>query len=141
MSQSKRGALVLLLLIGMILTACRHDKGDPVAISRDFIVAFWSANTDRVDDLICDSDDDQLWRETILRETRSGDSRVKVDASKLKFEITSQKDDQVKIVMSGSVVFTSPEGLQEVRDLDQTGNLTLILVDQHGWKVCDVRGT
>jgi len=122
---------VLIALAGGLLTACQkqHSKGDPVAVSRDFIVALWTGRTAQVEKLSCPGVE---WSIT-------GDPTLTVDAGHLTFEIVSQTDTQVELEMAGVVTFKSAGGQTEVRNLDDLGHTHFILEDHEGWKVCDVR--
>jgi hypothetical protein len=120
---------VAILVGGGGLAACQHDRGDPIQISRDFIVATWTGNTERVQALSCR---DTRWSIT-------GDPTLTVDMNHAQFEVTSQTKNQVEVTLSGIVTFKSPDGQFEVRDLNSVGTTVFILEDQNGWKVCDVR--
>lgn len=129
-----RTAVPLILLIALgagLLTACQHkrDPGDPVKISRDFIVATWTGDTKRVKTLSCP---DTEWNIT-------GDPTLTVDAEHLRFEIVTQTEDRVEVEMSGTVTFKSASGQVEVRNLDDLGHTRFVLEEHQGWKVCDVR--
>ena len=123
-----RWALAALVIAGA-LAACGRDKGDPVDISRQFIVALWTADTERVDKLSCK---DTVWNLT-------GDPSLTVDAARMAFEVASETDDKVEVTVSGSVTFISAEGQLQVRNLDEMGVARFVLEDQSGWKVCDIR--
>jgi hypothetical protein len=129
------GRLVLAGLVsGVMLAGCGRDKGDPVKISRDFIVANWTGDVETVEMLTCKD-----WRSVTTGWAQSGDPSLTVDAGHLKFEVTAKTDSLVELVMSGMVTFKSANGQTEVRNLDEGGAVRFILVDEHGWKVCDLR--
>ena len=121
-------ALVILVTAGG-LAACQPDRGDPIRISRDFIVAIWTGNTEQARKLSCQ---DTRWSIT-------GDPTLTVDLDHAHFEVTSQTRDRVEVTLSGVVTFKAPDGQVEVRDLNSAGATVFILEDQNGWKVCDVR--
>ncbi|HVO70770.1 MAG TPA: hypothetical protein VMT24_12035 [Aggregatilineaceae bacterium] len=118
-----------ILVGGGGLAACQRNRGSPIQISRDFIVATWTGNTKRVQALSCK---DTRWSIT-------GDPTLTVEMDHAHFEVTSQTKTQVDVALSGIVTFKSPGGQIEVRDLDQAGTTVFVLEDEHGWKVCDVR--
>jgi len=105
------GMILAFLVAGGVLAACQHDQGDPVQISREFIVATWTGNTKRVQALSCR---DTRWSIT-------GDSTLTVDMDHARFEVTSQTKNRVEVTLSGIVTFKSPAGHYEVRDLTGTG--------------------
>ena len=117
------------LVIGGALAGCQRDKGDPVDISRQFIVALWTADDERAQMLSCK---DTTWN-------MAGDSSLTVDAARMAFEVARETNDQVEVTVSGSVTFISAEGQIEVRNLDEMGIARFVLRDQNGWKVCDIR--
>ncbi len=127
---------VLQLVLGLALslatlTACQqhHEPGDPLKISRDFIVATWTGQADRVKQLSCPG----------VQWSITGDTTLTVDAEHLSFAVVSQTDGQVDVEMSGVVTFKSAAGQVEVRNLDDLGHTHFILEDHQGWKVCDLR--
>jgi hypothetical protein len=123
--------LAVIALSTGVLAACRqqHEKGDPVKISRDFIVATWTGSAQQAKKLSCPGVE---WSIT-------GDPTLTVDAEHLTFEIVSQTENQIDVEMSGVVTFKSASGQTEVRNLDDLGHTHFILEDHKGWKVCDVR--
>ncbi|HEX3050802.1 MAG TPA: hypothetical protein VHP83_09130 [Aggregatilineaceae bacterium] len=124
-----------ILLLAAYLFLRPHDKGDPIAISRDFIVALWNGDEARVKELTCDDD---LFRQTVLRQTREADTTVTVDTSGLTFTIQTETDDRLVMLMGGTVVFTSQQGEQIVRDLDEQPTW-FTLHDEGGWKICAIQ--
>lgn len=119
------------LVIAAALAACERDKGDPVDISRQFIVALWTGDTERVDKLSCK---DTVWNFT-------GDPSLTVDVARMTLAVASETDDQVAVTVSGSVTFISAADQVEVRNLDEMGITQFVLQDQNGWKVCDIRSS
>lgn len=136
-AQARDRTLLLALIVLLLATAgCgERDKGDPVAISRDFIRAIWSGDLPRVESLSCEE-----WRTTTRQWAQdSGDPTISVDLDHAEFTVTGESDRQVEVRMSGVIVFESVTGQTETRDLAQSGDTLFILVDENGWKVCDVR--
>jgi hypothetical protein len=129
-----RLALAALAAI-LLLAACQRDKGDPVKISREFIVAVWTGDVQRVDALTCDE-----WRTVTTAWAREGDPSVTVDTEHMHFELYAENDDLAVVIATGIVTFRSASGAVEVRDLDEMGFARFTLIDEKGWKVCDVRG-
>ena len=122
------------LVIGGLLAGCGRDKGDPVKISRNFIVANWTGDVKTVEMLTCKD-----WRSVTTGWAQSGDPSLTVDPDHLTFEITTKTDSLIELVMSGMVTFKAANGQTEVRTLDDSSAVRFILVDEDGWKVCDVR--
>jgi hypothetical protein len=135
-----RAAIIWLSLVtGLMvpaLASCQRDKGDPVAIAREFIISLWTGDVDQVKNLACENRD---WRAAILAEAEAADPAVTVDPDHLRFDAVSESELQVEIAMSGVVTFKSADGLTEVRDLDAMGAIHFTLIDESGWKVCAVR--
>lgn len=125
--------LVLASLI-VVLAACGHDKGNPAQISRDFMVAVWTGDVERAQELTC-----KEWRDVTAEWARGGNASLEVDTSHMVFEVQAKTDKQADLLLSGTVTFTSAEGQVEVRTLDDTNTTLFTLVDESGWKVCDVR--
>lgn len=126
---------VLVLALGLGLAACSRDKGDPVEIAKSFLVSLWTQDTTRISALTCDD-----WRDVTSQwATDTGDPATSVDVQHLTFSVVSQNDRQVTLEMSGVATLKSPEGQVEVRDYNELGAVRFILVDEGGWKVCDLR--
>lgn len=121
--------VLVLVLSASLVAACQKKSSDPARVSREFIVALWTADSARVRALSCAG---AVW-------SFEGDPTMTVDAEHLRFEVTSQGKDRAEVVMSGVVTFRSAEGQFEVRDLDQVGTSRFVLVNEGGWKVCDVQ--
>ncbi len=128
-----RWALAVVFLAGG-LAACGDDKGDPAAISRDFMLAVWTGDAARVRELSC-----QEWRAVTAAWATEGDPGWEVDTEHLVFDVRGETDDQAEVIMTGVVTFRSADGQTEVRDLTNSDQTLFILVDEGGWKVCDVR--
>jgi hypothetical protein len=126
-------ALVLVLLVG-VLVACERDKGDPIRISRNFITATWLGDVRQVEMLTCKD-----WRDVTTRWASEGDPTLSVDIDHMTFEVVSESEDLIEIEIGGVVTFTSSKNESEIRNLDEMGIARFILVDENGWKVCDVR--
>lgn len=122
--------LLAALLIGGA-AACSRDKGDPKRITRDFMLAVWTGDVDRVRDLTC-----RDWRDTTTEWARSGDPAMIVDAEHLRFEVRAESEAQAEVILSGVVTFKVTDEPVEVRDLDAIGTMLFTLVDESGWKVC-----
>jgi hypothetical protein len=129
MRQWPRWGLVILVVAGLLAACGGGDKGDPVKVSRDFIVALWTGDQARVNALACK---DTQW-------PFEGDSTLTIDTEHMKFEIVEETDDQVEVAVSGVVTFKGAEGQSEVRNLDELGIARFVLRDESGWKVCDIR--
>jgi hypothetical protein len=128
-----RCALLVIALSG-VLAACGRDKGDPVKISREFMVGNWRGDVARVEALTC-----RDWREVTTGWAATGDPSVLVDTEHLTFDITFESNSQVEVVMGGLVTFKSPDGQTAVTNFDESGRVRFLLIDEDGWKVCDVR--
>jgi hypothetical protein len=118
----------------IVLAGCSRDKGDPQKISRDFITSIWTQNVQRVNALTCED-----WRSSTTEWAQEGDPTLSIDDEHLNFKTLEESDDMVTIVMSGVVTIKSAAGETEVRDFNELGAIRFILVDEDGWKVCDVR--
>lgn len=125
----------MLLILMAALAGCSRDKGDPEKISRDFIIGIWKQDLQRVNALTCAD-----WRSRTAEWAQEGDPALIIDADHLEFETTTEEDDMVTVVMSGVVTIRSDAGgINEVRDFNELGAIRFILVDEDGWKVCDMR--
>ena len=131
-----RVLLTTVVSVSLLLAACQNDKGDPKQISRDFITSLWSGDTERVAALACK---DEGWRAAMLQQAEQADPTVAIDAGHLVFEISAENDSQVEVMVTGTVTFKSADGQVLVRDLNEMGTSLFILVDESGWKVCDIR--
>jgi hypothetical protein len=125
---------VMLVLAAGLLAACGQDKGDPIKISRTFIVSVWTGDAKQVEALTCKD-----WQSVTRGWAAEGDPTLTVDIDHATFEISAESNDQVEVVMSGVVTFKSAENQTEVRNLDEDGTVRFTLVDENGWKVCDLR--
>ncbi|MBI5957701.1 MAG: hypothetical protein HY866_03130 [Chloroflexi bacterium] len=123
--------VLLILLLSVPLAACggKSGEGDPVKVSRDFMIATWTGDTRRVRELSCEG----------VQWTMTGDPTLTIDAEHLKFEVVSKAKKNAEVVMSGVVTFKSAAGQSEIRNLDELGQTRFVLEDHDGWKVCDVR--
>ncbi len=128
-----RKALVILVAGGALLASCGIGgdpaRRDPADVCREFMIAIWSGDTDRVEQLSCRATE---WN-------FDGDPSVTIDADHLTFEVIMATDVQAEVVMSGVVTFKAPDGQAEVRSFDDSGPVHFFLQDQGGWKVCDLR--
>jgi hypothetical protein len=127
-------AIRLAWVAAIVLAGCSRDKGDPEKISRDFIVSIWTQNVQRVNALTC-----QDWRSSTTEWAQQGDPGLSIDTNQLEFQITDEADEMITVHMSGVVTIKSAAGDTEVRDFNELGAIRFILVDEDGWKVCDVR--
>lgn len=120
----------VILIVGGLLAACGgRDKGDPVQVSRKFIVALWTGNEKQVEALACENTEWAI----------EGDPTLTVDTQHMTFEVVAESDKEVEVAVSGVVTFKSAQGQSEVRNLDEMGIARFILADESGWKVCDIR--
>jgi len=129
------GILVLALLAAYLLFLRPQDKRDPNAISRAFITALWNGDEARVKELTCDDD---LFRQTVIRQTREADPTVKVDTSRLIFPTQTETADRVVILMGGTVTVTSLQGQQATRALNEQPTW-FTLQNEDGWKICAIQ--
>jgi len=131
-ARAVRWLVVMALVLAGGLAACKgesKDKGDPVAISRAFILALWSADTDRIEALSCEFTE---WPEI-------GDPTVAIDVDHMAFETVSETDDEIVLAMTGVVTFKTAAGHVEVRNFDDENQTLFTLRDEDGWKVCDIQ--
>jgi hypothetical protein len=126
-------AVIGLLLAMVVLAGCHADKGDPVKISQQFMLASWQGDVVQAKALSC-----KQFRPTAETWAQSGDSTLTIDTNHLEFTVVAETDKAVQIAMSGLVTFKSAAGQTEVRNLDEQGITYFTLVDEDGWKVCDV---
>jgi hypothetical protein len=130
-----RWVLLGVLLLGMGLAACKRDKGDPEAISRDFLLAVFAGDADRVSTLTC-----QDYRATsVAWAEQEADPVVEVDADHLAFETVQKADNYIKLQTTGVVTLTMPDIAPTVRSMEGVNTLYLTLIDEDGWKVCAVQ--
>lgn len=129
--------VIQVLLVGaaaVTLAGCSRDKGDPVKISRDFIVSIWTQDIQRVNALTC-----QEWRSRTTEWAKEGDPTLSIDTGHLQFQTSDESDDMVTVLMTGIATIKLPTGENDIRNFDEIGAIRFILVDEDGWKVCDVR--
>ncbi|WP_119067432.1 hypothetical protein [Aggregatilinea lenta] len=125
----------LILALSVALAACGRDKGDPEQIVKSFLVSLWTQDTAQIAALTCSD-----WRDVTSQwATETGDPAASVDTEHLQFVVVSENDRQITLEMSGVAALKSPGGQVEVRDYNAEGAVRFILVDEDGWKVCDLR--
>ncbi len=124
-------SVVLLFLLHKDDTpaAYRGDIHDPIAVSRDFLVATWTGDTAVVEALTCRG---VVWSLT-------GDPTLTVDADHLVLAVEARTEQQAVVVIGGVVTFKSASGQIEVRNLDELGQTRLTLENDDGWKICNVQ--
>lgn len=133
-SRGKRLGVLALALI-LALAACGRDKGDPVEISKAFLNSLWTQDTAGITALTCSD-----WRNVTSQwASETGNPATAVDMQHLDFSVISQNDRQITLEMTGIATLKLPESEVEVRDYGGQGAVRFILVDEDGWKVCDVR--
>lgn len=133
--QRGRWLVLLLALLLVLLAACQRDKGDPKEICRRFIVSLWEGKADQVKALTC-----KEWQAVTATWTgQEGNTDVTIDAEHLTFAILAESGNQAEVQMAGLATFKWPDGHIETRNLDDLGAVRFFLVDEDGWKVCDVR--
>ena len=124
-------------IAGLLFATCGHrgpsgyqgDSHNPVTVSRDFLVATWTGDTQTVDALSCR---DVAWSLT-------GDPTLTVDANHMLLTVESRTEQQAMVVIGGVVTFKSASGQVEIRNLDDLGQTRITLENQDGWKVCNVQ--
>lgn len=127
--------ILVAALSGILLAGCERDKGNPEKISREFIVALWTGDVNQVEALTCEE-----WRSVTTGWASEGNPDITVDTSHLQFDRYAETKSMAVVIITGLVTFKSSSGEVEVRDLDEMGFARITLVDEDGWKVCDVRG-
>ena len=140
-SQAYRGRLrvvvrlgLVIIAAGLLLAACERDKGDPAKISEQFIHGVWTGDVELVKSLTC-----KEWRQVTTDWAGEGDPNQSVDLTHAAFEVVGESDSMAEVEMTGTVKFSAQSGEVEMRDVSEMGGGHFTLVDESGWKVCDVR--
>lgn len=123
------------LLLAAAVAGCGRGPGDPSALTREFIAALMTADSDRVSALTCAE-----WQATTRRWASEGTLGLSVDTDHLTYQVARRGDALAEVRVTGALTLRSPDGRREVRSLDGADAMIFTLINERGWKVCGLAG-